>query len=202
MQSIVRTGLAGAGLALLASSAFALTISENDVGDFENTNDPYSVTDTVGVLDLGLNTVSGSIQSDCKNDGQDILCIGGADASDVFIFTIAAGQQLDSLVATISGFGPTGFAPGSGIFEANTIFENDTAVLNGTKALYASFMPLGANSYVFGIGQGLASAEGAAEYDWTLEYTVSAAPVPVPGAMGLLLAGLAGLGLRRKTSRP
>ena len=54
-----------AALSCLAALTLAVTVSETVVGGFDTTNDPTRVFDDIGTLDLGLNTVSGSLSVTC-----------------------------------------------------------------------------------------------------------------------------------------
>lgn len=187
-------------LALLAPAAGAISITEAVVGDFQNQNDPTLVTDSVGPLDIGTNTIAGSIQADCLDDGSEILCVTGLDALDAFTFDLAPGTRLVGISLSASGSAPASYAPSTGIFRDLVVFEGDDGVLNGTASLYATILPLTlAGTYVFGIGQGLADAEGVAAYDWSLALDVAAVPAPAAAPLAFLALGALGfVSVRRR----
>ena len=181
-----------AALSCLAALTLAVTVSETVVGGFDTTNDPTRVFDDIGTLDLGLNTVSGSLSVTCTPDTPSgFICVDGDDFADTFLLTVASGQQIVSVLLTTFGNAPTGYTPGFGMLDrpALTFVHTDSFTdFNATRAIIDG-VPLGAGGYVFGLGQGLADAGGAADYDWTLEFKVAAVPVPA-GAL-LMVSGLA-----------
>lgn len=205
MQEILLTCRSLLAHVLSAAPAFAITVNETDpgVGDFDTTNDLNAVTSTIGVLDIGLNSVGGSIQSDCLFDGTDTICVSGTDPTDAFLFELAPGSQLNSIVVLTFGTGPLGFNPSTGLFRSGVIFENDQVTFNTVNGLYGSFLPLtSAGEYIFGIGQGLSTNEGPANYEWSLVFNVGpATPVPLPAGGWLLATGLGGLVLQRSRAR-
>ena len=88
---------------LLSVGASALTFDESAApgGDF---NAAMGIEESVGTLNLGTNTVTGSLLS---------TDMGGANETDPFEFTVADGQQVDSITFTISNFSFDGPDPAS-----------------------------------------------------------------------------------------
>lgn len=186
----------------LCTSAQALTLSESTFGDFDNVNDPALVSTDIGQLDLGLNVIDGSLDTECALSGGDFLCLGGADAGDAFRFQIAPGEQLISVILKTSGTAPSGFTPGLGVVEdvGFTFVHSDSLLPFNTTSAIVDGVPLSSGGYVFGFGQGLASEAGRAQYDWSLTFEVSLAPVPMPAGLPLLISafGVAYLLKRRQ----
>ena len=88
---------------LLSVGASALTFDESAApgGDF---NAAMGIEESVGTLNLGTNTITGSLLS---------TDMGGAAETDPFQFTVADGQQVDSITFTISNFSFDGPNPDS-----------------------------------------------------------------------------------------
>lgn len=79
----------------IANSAFAVTMNEENFGDFSSNVTVISI----GELDSGVNTISGSISGSCSTANFN-NCSG--DTADVFNFTLPSGEELISLNLTIS----------------------------------------------------------------------------------------------------
>lgn len=193
--------LSAAAVACIAGSGQALTIQEATFGEYSDTNDPTAVTDSIGTLDFGLNSVSGRITTDCSLQGGLFECDMGPDRGDAFLMTIAAGEALLSVNLTTFGTGPAGYRPTFAMVDAvsfNFVSNDVFAVFNSTSSIIDT-VPIGAGTYVFAVGQGLADAAGRAEYDWELSFEVGAAPViPLPAGLPLMLGALGAMAIVRR----
>jgi acetyltransferase-like isoleucine patch superfamily enzyme len=138
---------------------------------------------SVGTLDPGTNTVSGSLAGSCVIG--DCNGIGAGDTQDSFNITVPAGYQITSLtVATSSVSGPAGFTATMSVAQPSptppppitTVIPTTFLTLNGsTVNLIAT--PLAAGTYGISVfGQG-ASAAGAYSLNWSV--SVFLAPVAV-----------------------
>ena len=205
MNRAIQAATLAANLAL-GSAAHAITVSETTVGDFDSGNDPTLVTDTIGTLDFGVNTISGSIMAECIFSGPDLQCTDGSDPGDAFNLTIAPGEALLSVTLTTAGSAPAGYTIGFGMLDVPgfTFVHSDAlAPFNATTPIIDG-VPLGSGDYVFGLGQGLATTTGPASYDWTVTFNVGAAPaIPLPAGLSLLATafGVAFALRRRSASR-
>ena len=84
--------LAVAGLMSVGASAISFDESMAPGGDF---NAMMGIEESVGTLSLGSNNITGSLLS---------TDMGGVGETDPFEFSVAAGQQVDSITLTISNF--------------------------------------------------------------------------------------------------
>lgn len=192
-----------AALACFAGPALAVTVTETVVGDFDTVNDVALVMDDIGTLDLGLNTVSGSISDTCVPDmPSGFICIDTGDHSDTFRLGVASGQRIISVLLTTAGIAPEGYAPGFVLVDRVTLefMSTDSSTdFNATRAIIDG-VPVGAGSYVFGVGQGIADGGGPMMYDWTVAFEVAA--VPLPAGVLLMVSGLALLAAGSRRTAP
>jgi len=178
--------------AVIASTSHAAMITETT--DFNgNLNFPSDI----GTLDVGANSVSGSVDAEC-----DILigpgdCITFGDEQDAVEFLIPTGNELTSATLTISdlvgidAFGRSftdlgflGFSLGEGVFD----------ILGGTNLT-------GTQNYQVGV-DGFDAFGQVASASWRLDLTVAPiSAVPLPAGMSLLLAGLGAFGFARRQQR-
>lgn len=183
-----------------ASTAQAVTVTEST--DFKGVGARPTM---IGTLDVGVNSVSGSIDGICYAMGHSTCNFFLADDGDLFTFDIAAGTQLTAASLTISGLSTTGSATPSIV--VNTI--GDLTSLgnspNGTFDLLAGAPVTG--TQVIKLFPEL--SKGYRFFDifkanWSVALTVEAIPsaVPLPAGLPLLLAGIGGLAaLRRRKTR-
>jgi acetyltransferase-like isoleucine patch superfamily enzyme len=136
---------------------------------------------SVGTLDSGSNTISGSLAGNCVIG--DCNGISAGDTQDSPTFTVPAGYQVTSLtVATSTVSGPTGFTatmsvsipknPPPGIID---VVPTTYLVLNSTTGNLIT-TPLGPGVYALSVfGQG-ASAPGSYSLHWSASIFASAIP--------------------------
>ena len=213
MFSRLSYAIAGLVAALLAGPLTAATFSETDLGDFAD------FADETLFFDLGLNSVSGSIDCVRNNDfgfasgvsactGQN----GGAptDWSDAFFIDIPDLTEVTALTLTVTNFAssaggtrliyvPAGaqgaFSPVASGFENTT--DEAVPLTNGAPGDGTDFQI----AVLEAVGQSVGTSTS---FDWTLNFTVEAvsspAVVPLPAGFPLLAMALGGLAvLRRRT---
>ena len=142
---------------LLSVGASALTFDESDApgGDF---NAPMGIEEGVGILNLGTNSITGRLLS---------TDMGGAGETDPFQFTVATGQQVDSITLTISNFsfdGPNPDSPDAETADDKTftfsVVADDAGGMGAESLLPTSglepavTMGMGINECVTGMGAG------------------------------------------------
>jgi acetyltransferase-like isoleucine patch superfamily enzyme len=136
---------------------------------------------SVGVLDPGANTVSGSLNGTCVigdcNNG-----VTSGDSQDSFVVTAPAGYQITGIsVTTANVTGPTNFSLSLEVRNSASqavAFVPFLSPLNGTTAnLLAN--PIGADAYRFSVYGQQASAAGPFSVNWSVAITLE--PVVVNG---------------------
>lgn len=126
---------------------------------------------SVGTLDPGGNTVSGSLAGNCVIG--DCNGISAGDTQDSFKITVPAGHQITSLtVATSNVSGPAGFTATMSLRSpTTTVIPTTFLVLNGTTGNLVT-SSIGAGEYSISVfGQG-ASAAGPFSLDWSIAIDV------------------------------
>ena len=175
-RSVVRVLALLACLAIVGWAGPAAAIVVTETADFPGSSGFGIGSVSVGALDPGGNTVSGSLAGNCVPG--DCNGISAGDTQDSFKFTVPAGQQITSLTVTTSNVvGPAGFTATTSLRSPTiTVIPTTFLSLGGTTAnLVAS--PIGAGEYSISVfGQG-ASAAGAFSLNWSVAITV--APIVV-----------------------
>jgi len=169
-------------LALLACVATvgwvgpAAAIVVTETADFPGSSGFGLGSVSVGTLDSGANTVSGSLAGNCVPG--DCGFAGAGDTQDSFKITVPAGHQITSLtVATSNVSGPAGFTATMSLRSPTiTVIPTTFLSLGGTTSnLVVS--PISAGEYSISVfGQG-ASAAGAFSLNWSV--AINVAPVVV-----------------------
>jgi hypothetical protein len=165
-----------------AVAAFALDFTETTdfLGGINFTFGP-----SVGTLDPGANTVSGSLRGNCVvSIFSPIDCNTGhpvdGDTQDSFNLTVPAGYQITSLTVTTSNFfGPNGFDATIEVDKApspplNTVIPVTNLTANGPTANLVT-TPLGEGVYAISVFGQRASALGAYSLSWSV--TINLAPI-------------------------
>lgn len=185
-------------LILSANLANAITVTEvvdfNGGGGFP----PYVWGESnIGLLDLGINTISGSMAGTCVPG--DCNGASAGDTQDSFLIEIAPGFKIDTVFATTSNIiAPTGFSSSLSVYK--DAFSNNvlsTHMPFNTSSTNLLLTESEAGLYSFSVyGQSAAEA-GTFSLDYSLQVEVSA--VPVPAAIWLFGSGFIGLvGIARK----
>jgi hypothetical protein len=195
----------------LVSNVYAITVSEIDFDNFISFNPSSS---TVGALNFGINTISGSLGADCVSaDGfiDGFICDSGprSDDQDSFILEIGPGLKIDSLFVTTSNFvGPANFSsdaslgtiragPSSPLF--SRIVSSGPILPNSTTGNLIT-SAIGPGVYSASVGGGRSSEAGPFTMDYSVKINVSS--VPIPAAVWLFAFGLIGLiGMRKNSSK-
>lgn len=171
---------------VLATQANAATITES--GDLPNAFPPV-----IGILDPGINTISGSIAGDCNLSG---ICGSPGDPTDAFYVTVLPGHEITAISLFSSGSAPAGYTSFAGVIGLGTV-----VLPLGVPYVVPITGTLGAGDYYFFFSENDASGPGTYLANWQTTVTVAAsAAVPLPAAGWLMLAGLGALTLRRKPS--
>jgi hypothetical protein len=182
------------GTTMMSTQAFATLISYTEPADLTGN---LAIPDNLGSVDLGLNTVSGSISMDCT-----IFC-SISDEGDAFEFVVGGGLTISTIELVITNYASTdgasarvrNFSGGTSVnfFSGNTTFANLVNVAGG----------LGAGTYdlqVFGLSDLIIdpfpTEVGTVSFDWVFNITTTS--VPEPSTLGLLGLGLLGLGIARR----
>lgn len=185
-----------------ANIAYVESVDGDLSGTTTNPFEPNPATD-LGIASLGANTVTGTLDNGASFIDQDI-----------FSFTVAAGQQLDSILFTnmqevvgphfvAFNVGPTSALGPDNLFASlvsNQTLANTLAV--GENILDADFAHFGsaANTVIGPLGPGnyhvwFQETDGS-DNDYTIQFNISQIPEPGTGAM--LLCFALGTVLRRK----
>ncbi len=203
IKNILATALVCAST-VIAIPAFAISVTESTdfpgYPDFPNYSSfPGQPGYDLVTLDLGINTVNGSLASSCSsgscNQGD------GSDSQDSFVIHVSAGNQIDSLfVSTSNVFGPDGFTASFAMDESpdHTPVAWDYYLPLGSTSSNIVLTPIGAGEYSLSLyGQG-AFDDGPYSLNYRIEMNVSAVPEPETYAMLLAGLGLVGFAVRRR----
>lgn len=172
------------GFALLAALLFATASPALTVVEGVDFSDSSATPTAIGTLDLGVNTVSGTLDS---------TLLAGDDA-DNFRFVVDPGMLVTSVLVSISGYGQTGDPDGVARDLATNV--SDFAIAGNGLSPELLLTPFGAGSFDF---QVLDTTGGGLLNNLSLSYTVTMVAVPEPATAVLLAAALLGLGAARRS---
>lgn len=213
-MNLFKTAAIAFSLTCLALPASAAIITE--ATDFSGSISS-AVSNPIGDFGIGLTTVSGSISSQCgPNQSSVIVCNNVGDFQDSFGFTIAGTLQIVGLSIEVTNFnGPDGSSAAFNSFSLDSLGV-DGSLINGfipsTGGIilsqdggpsFAGRYPSLGSFFVFNaLVSTFAQESGPLSYDYTIGFDVAAidtvSEVPAPGALALMLTGLAGLGWMRR----
>lgn len=174
-------------LALFISSgavhASVIHYDEMIQGELGNTGNANANT-SVGNFDIGINTVSGSLNY--------TITTGEGDYTDPFRFNIIAGQELRSVSLLFSASAPLSTL--TFVFLDMAPFQMlDLITVDGTSAsplsVLTSILPLGEDEYYLSASSFSGQEGTIVDYTWRFEV----AAVPAPPTIYLLATGLLGI---------
>lgn len=149
----------------------------------------------IGIVDVGITTVGGSINGECAGPGLPFICTFGAgpgtDPVDRFTFDIAMGAAVTSIeIDLITGLtAPAGFT---------TELDFDGGILSGLAP--GLYIPLIVSPLTDPITLAISGDESTLSGSYTLDWTVTIEAIAVPAPAPLVLMALAGalIGVRRR----
>jgi hypothetical protein len=164
--------------------AIDVTETTDFPGGVSFTSDP-----SVGTLDTGANSVTGSLSGSCLIGTFGLSCnpgtAAGGDTQDSFLLTVPTGYQITSLTVTTSSVtGPSNLS-------ASMELRNSTAVvqftpflspLNGTTTNLLT-TPVGAGTYAISMFGQQAATEGTYSLNWSV--ALNLAPLVVSSAQAV-----------------
>jgi hypothetical protein len=172
---------------LVVSNARAITVSEST--DFPSNS--FRPTETIGSLDLGVNTISGSLSGFCETGEFSELCSAGNDndSSDRFSLVIEDHYKIDSIFVTTSNLtGPRNFEPTFSFVEVSqNLVRGQGTRNNGTAKMNLDIFNLNPGEYNLSMHGDSALERGPYALDWSIEVNVSA--IPIPAAIWLFMSG-------------
>ncbi len=175
-----------------APAVNALTVTE--INDFDGSASFSAFGESnIGVLDSGINSISGSLAGQCSGF---VGCNGSSagDTQDSFLIEIAAGSKITGIYTTTSNVaGPANFNVSLSAYKnsfANNILFVGSLPINSSSLnlLLTDAQPALYSINIFGQN---ASESGLYSLDYTVQIEVSS--VPVPAAAWLFGSGLLGL---------
>lgn len=192
MKKIVRNCMKIAAAAMLLTGTANAAMFDEGMTDLSNVFLPVGSNLNVFTTDVGSNSISGNLSGNCDATGD---CSG--DEQDFFDITVGAGQEITSIFLQSEGGGsaPAILLPffGDGIF-AEVLPVNDSTTV---------FTSMGPDTYAFGVLM-QASGMGSAEAFWNVNITTAlsqASPVPLPAALPMFVAAIAGAGALRRRKK-
>jgi hypothetical protein len=172
---------------LVVSNARAITVSEST--DFPSVR--FRPTETIGSLDLGVNTISGSLSGFCEDGEFSDGCFAGddSDSSDRFSLVIEDHYKIDSILVTTSNLtGPRNFdATFSFVEVSQNLGRAQDTINNGTSNMNLAGFNLDPGEYRLSMHGDSALEPGPYALDWSIEVNVSA--IPIPAAIWLFMSG-------------
>lgn len=187
---------------------FALSVTETS--DFPGGWSFNSYARRLGVMDAGINTVSGALSGECSGlpypgpggaYRYDCNSVIGTDSQDSFIVEVGAGYRLDSIfVSTSNAAAPNGFGVNFTIRDISTSLASYPSLPLNSTSPNILLTSLGEGEYSISMWAGSATQTGSFSLDYSIELNVTS--VPVPAAAWLFASGLLGLvgGAIRKTT--
>jgi len=163
-----------------AVAAFDVTETTDYPGGLNFSADP-----SVGTLDPGSNTVSGSLSGNCVTTSSTLIdcnpgTVAGGDTQDTFLLTVPTGYRMTSLTVTTSGVsGPAGLSASMELDSptAGTVqFTPFLSPLPGTTANLIS-NPVATGVYAISIFGQQASAAGAYSLNWSVAMTLESVAI-------------------------
>jgi len=183
--------LAATMLTSAVDTVEAATISESDFGTGFN----FSFGTDVGFLDIGINSISGTISPfDAVQNFTDFV--------DGVVFSLANSLQVTSVSISKQG------SPGTEFYSATGSFGNLFGALNTSSTLLSSSdAPVASQGQSFSLRTNFAvdpPLDATFDYTWTIgveEVPNSVASVPLPAGLPLMLGGFAALALINRRLR-
>ena len=173
-----------------AVAAFDVTETTDYPGGFSFTSNP-----SVGTLDPGSNTVSGSLSGNCVTTSSTLIdcnpgTVATGDTQDSFLLTVPTGYRMTSLTVTTSAVsGPAGLSASLSLESptaGNVLFTPFLSPLPGTTANLIT-TPLGAGVYAVSVFGQQASAAGAYSLNWSVAMNLeSVAITPAQSVTNLI----------------
>ncbi len=195
---MIKHALRFAVLALVAlGSAPASAITVSETTDFDNSASFAWYASSVGLLDPGVNTISGSLDGNCLDTAYGLSCnpgtLEGGDTQDSFQLEVGSGYAINSLTVTTSNVsGPAGFSASFNLRDSSyAVLASDYSLPLDSTTPDLIVSAIGAGLYSISMFGQTASEIGAYSLDYSIEINVSA--VPVPAAAWLFGSGLLGL---------
>ena len=186
-------------VAFAAGQTLAVTISESE--DYAGTSGFTST--PLGMLSIGINTISGSLAGSCINHFGGIDCNGGwpgyGDTQDSFVFEVPSGMQLISMVASSSNSSaPDGYYTN---FSLNGDYGVDSWQYLSSFGGTGNVLTQSHGPGVYGASFYGATANEPGDYssDWIL--TMELTSVPLPAATWLFGSGILALASLSRTRR-
>ncbi len=176
-------------MVLLSAPAMAVSIVEGvDYVDGPNPN--------IGVVDVGVTTVSGSIAADCAGPGAPFICTSGADPLDHFTFDVAIGAEVIGIDFDLTDIpsAPAGFTMEIG--------ADGLATFSGlSPGSYSLGGPALTNPVTLSISGDESTLNGSYQVDWKVTIEAAAVSEPTPLLLLTFAAGLIGLQSRLRRGR-